>query len=112
MSSQISEAEFTRVRDEIAAVVQPYRMCFSGCKSEKYVSTSCFQTLEIYGSVKNRESAKQSIETHLNDLLKDNINVFIIELKNHGPGTMKYLILQYGSDVEKLTDEYEGFATM
>ena len=125
--------EFTRIRDEIAAVVQPCRMCFTGCKSEKYISTSCFRkaaqevqkktstymklalydnTLEIYGSVKNRELAKESIETHLYDLLKDNINVFVIELKNHGPGTMKYLILQYGPDVEKLTDEYEGITAM
>ena len=125
--------EFTRVRDEIASVVQPCRMFFSGCKSEKYISTSCFRkaaqkvqketstyvklalydnTLEIYGSVKNRELAKESIETHLNDLLKDNINVFVIELKNHGPGTMKNLILQYGPDVEKLTDEYEGITAM
>lgn len=124
---------FTEAREAIKAAVEPSILTFvGGSKYNTYTSTACFlnavkeiqnktctymklcssnmydNTLEIFGSLEKREEAKRSVKAHLDGLLTDKIKVFEIKLKEHKPGIMKYLVIQYGPNVGKLVEEFEG----
>ena len=125
--------EFKRAQKALAKVVEPEVVLFSEDKENQYVATLSFQntvrgieektvtfikincstlttsTVDIYGSRKNRESAREVVTSHVQAILRDGIDCREVRLDKVGkPGLMKHLVETYGHDVGGITDTFEG----
>lgn len=123
---------FTEAKKMLSEAVEPETLSFCGGSTCQYLSTVNFQkimgeiqsrtstyirlsacslgisSVAIFGTKTQRERAKEEMELQLQNMVKNGVRCFEVNLKEHGPGLMKHLIGEYGSDVENIPQALEG----
>jgi ATP-dependent RNA helicase DHX8/PRP22 len=123
---------FTGAREVLADAVAPEVLRFTDCKESQYVSTTNFQvvtreiqartstyikisasslstsSIAIHGTQENREAAKDEVQLHLQAVMQNGVECFEVNLKAYDPGLMKHLVGEYGSDLARLPDAFDG----
>lgn len=119
---------FTEAKKMVAEAVGPETLSFH---TYPYLSTGSFQkaitdiqsqtstyielsyhlttsSVDIYGTKSRRERAKDEVELHLRNMIKNGVTRFEVKLKEYAPSLMKHLVREHGSGMANLPKALEG----